>query len=197
MRINELIVESEQLDELSLAGVGKGVGNVIRGTSSAIQGAKGAWQGTKDAWNQGKQSGTYDRARAAVAGTPPTQQQPAPAQQGQAAPQPAATTTQAAPAQAAPQQATAAPTGQQGTSAPAAAPTAAAAAAPVQSAPAATTKPARVGVPAGKQAVDQAVQTVKSVRGDRRPQVVQYAQQQFANVKEHAVFHSKFLNMDI
>jgi hypothetical protein len=76
MRINELIVESNQIDELSLAGAGKAVGNVIRGTSSAIQGAKGAWQGAKDAWNQGKQSGTYDRARAAVSGTttPPATQ---------------------------------------------------------------------------------------------------------------------------
>ena len=37
----------------------------------------------------------------------------------------------------------------------------------------------RVGAPAGKQAVDQAVATVKSVRGDRRPQVANYGKQQF------------------
>ena len=71
MRINELLSENEHLDEFSLAGAGAGVGNVIRKTSSAVQGAKGAWQGAKDAWSQGKQSGTYDAARSAVAGTPP------------------------------------------------------------------------------------------------------------------------------
>jgi len=37
----------------------------------------------------------------------------------------------------------------------------------------------KVGVPAGKQAVDQAVATVKSVRSDRRPQVINYGKQQF------------------
>jgi len=40
-------------------------------------------------------------------------------------------------------------------------------------------KTSRVGAPAGKQAIDQAVSVVKAVRGDRRPQVVQYGQQQF------------------
>lgn len=47
--------------------------------------------------------------------------------------------------------------------------------APQQPAPAI----ARVGAPAGKQAVDQAVATVKSVRSDRRPQVINYGKQQF------------------
>ena len=70
MRINELLTE-ETLDELSLAQVGKGVGNVIKKTSSAIQGAKGAWQGAKDAYNQGKQSGSYTAARNAVGGGAP------------------------------------------------------------------------------------------------------------------------------
>lgn len=68
MRITELLTE-EQLDELSLKGIGRGVGNVIRGTSSAINGVRGAWQGAKDAWAQGKQSGSYDAARSAISGT--------------------------------------------------------------------------------------------------------------------------------
>jgi hypothetical protein len=62
------------------------------------------------------------------------------------------------------------------------------------SAPAA--KAGKVGVPAGKAAVDQAVNTIKSVRGDRRQQVVQYAQTKFGAVKEDK-FHSRFLGMDI
>jgi hypothetical protein len=78
MRINELLTE-ETLDELSLAQVGKGVGNVIRKTSSAVHGAKGAWHGAKDAWAQGKQTGHYDAARNIVGGgasaTNPAQQQ--------------------------------------------------------------------------------------------------------------------------
>ena len=62
------------------------------------------------------------------------------------------------------------------------------------SAPAA--KAGKVGVPAGKDAVDQAVNAIKSVRSDRRQQVVQYAQTKFGAVKEEK-FHSRFLGMDI
>jgi len=40
-------------------------------------------------------------------------------------------------------------------------------------------KAGKVGAPAGKQAVDQAIATVKSVRGDRRPKVANYGKQQF------------------
>jgi hypothetical protein len=79
-------------------------------------------------------------------------------------------------------------------------------------------KAGKVGVPAGKQAVDQAVQTIASVRGDRRPQVVQYAKEKIdALVKQPAPaaapdlqvqqggkaqqaaegFHSRFLGMKI
>ena len=36
----------------------------------------------------------------------------------------------------------------------------------------------RLGIPAGKQAVDQAVSTIKKVRSDRRPEVIDYAKQQ-------------------
>ena len=42
-----------------------------------------------------------------------------------------------------------------------------------------TAKVGKVGAPTGKQAVDQAIATVKSVRGDRRPQVANYGKQQF------------------
>jgi hypothetical protein len=59
-----------------------------------------------------------------------------------------------------------------------------------------TAKAGKVGVPAGKAAVDQAVNAIKSVRSDRRQQVVQYAQTKFGAVKEEK-FHSKFLGMDI
>lgn len=62
------------------------------------------------------------------------------------------------------------------------------------SAPAA--KAGKVGVPAGKAAVDRAVNAIKSVRSDRRQQVVQYAQTKFGAVKEEK-FHSRFLGMDI
>lgn len=36
----------------------------------------------------------------------------------------------------------------------------------------------RLGIPVGKQAVDQAVSTIKKVRSDRRPEVINYAKQQ-------------------
>jgi hypothetical protein len=63
-------------------------------------------------------------------------------------------------------------------------------------APAGKAKAGKVGVPAGKAAVDQAVNSIKAVRGDRRQQVVQYAQTKFSAVKEDK-FHSRFLGMDI
>ena len=68
MRISDIILESEQLDEISLAGVGQGIGKAVRGTSSAVHGIKGAWQGAKDAWAQGSKS--FGSARSAVASQP-------------------------------------------------------------------------------------------------------------------------------
>jgi hypothetical protein len=67
---------------------------------------------------------------------------------------------------------------------------------PASATPGAATKASKVGVPAGKAAVDQAVNSIKSVRGDRRQQVVQYAQAKFSGIKEEK-FHSRFLGMDI
>ena len=79
MRINELLTE-ETLDELSLAQVGKGIGNVARGVGKAVGGVQGAWQGAKQQFSQGKQQ-AQTGARNAVGGnsTPPNQQQTAPA----------------------------------------------------------------------------------------------------------------------
>jgi hypothetical protein len=67
---------------------------------------------------------------------------------------------------------------------------------PASATPGAATKASKVGVPAGKAAVDQSVNSIKSVRGDRRQQVVQYAQAKFSGIKEEK-FHSRFLGMDI
>jgi hypothetical protein len=82
MRINELILENQQLDELSFAGVGKGIGQVASGVGQAVGGIKGAYQGVKQRYSQGKQQaqqGAYN----AVTGS--GQQQPAPAQSTQTA----------------------------------------------------------------------------------------------------------------
>jgi hypothetical protein len=49
MRINELIVENQQIDELSLAGA---LGSAARGAANVVGGAKGAWAGAKDVYNQ-------------------------------------------------------------------------------------------------------------------------------------------------
>ena len=49
MRINELIVESQQIDELSLAGA---LGSAAKGAANVVGGAKGAWAGAKDVYNQ-------------------------------------------------------------------------------------------------------------------------------------------------
>jgi hypothetical protein len=55
-----------------------------------------------------------------------------------------------------------------------------------------------VGEPAGRQAIDNAVATIKSVRGDRRPQVVAYGIQQLGTVKESNVgIKSNFSGIEI
>jgi hypothetical protein len=53
MRINELLVE-EQIDELSLAPIGRGIGKVASGVGKVVGGVKGAVQGAKNAYAQGK-----------------------------------------------------------------------------------------------------------------------------------------------
>lgn len=172
MRINELIESNNQLDELNLRGMGQGVANAVGKTTNALGavagGAAGAWDAAKAGFQTGRQ---------AVGGQFTKQQTPN---------QPAGTTPPAANANTTTPQA-GTPAAQPGTTPPAsgqtATPTAQPGTAPATTpanAPTATAPTqGKVGVPAGKQAVDQAVATVKTVRGDRRPQVVAYGKQQF------------------
>lgn len=158
MRINELIVESQQIDELSLAGA---LGSAAKGAANVVGGAKGAWAGAKDVYNQ--QAGRVANV--------------------------AQRNVQRAGGYKAPQPATAPVTPPAGT-APAAAP------APQPGAPAAPT--GRLGIPAGKQAIDKAVATINAVRGDRRPQVVAYGLQKLGAIKESKVgIQSNFLGIEI
>lgn len=53
MHISELIAE-QQLDELSLAGVGKGIGKLAGGYGQAVGNVQGAWQGAQDVYNQNR-----------------------------------------------------------------------------------------------------------------------------------------------
>ena len=181
MKINELILEQEQLDELNLKGLGTSVGK----TAGSIAG--GAVQGAQNFWNGAKQGYTDTRNAMKPDGTtqPTTPNTPSLSQgignvinaaRGNTAPPqtPAqATNTQATNTQAQPNQVAPAPTGL-GSDQVAPASGEQPAQAQDTSIPA---KKAKVGVPAGKQAVDQAVATVQSVRSDRRPQVIQYAKQ--------------------
>jgi len=53
MHISELLAE-QQLDELSLAGVGQGIGKIANTVGKAVGNVQGAYQGAKDAFNQGR-----------------------------------------------------------------------------------------------------------------------------------------------
>lgn len=103
MRINELLIEDSQLDELTARGVGQGIGkvagNVVRGTKDFFSGIK-----------QGYQQGRADPQQQAQGGTAPGSAQSTPA---------ASASGSAAPAQqAAPAQSTASPAPAQQTSTP-------------------------------------------------------------------------------
>lgn len=63
MRINELILEQDQLDELSLAGIGRGIGAVSNAIGRGVGNVQGAWQGAKAAFNQGKDATANKAAR--------------------------------------------------------------------------------------------------------------------------------------
>jgi len=63
MRINELILEQEQLDELSLAGIGRGIGAAAGAIGRGVGNVQGAWQGAKAAFNQGKDATANKAAR--------------------------------------------------------------------------------------------------------------------------------------
>lgn len=80
MKLKEFIVESEQqqLDELTAADVGRGVGKVAGGIGAVAGGVKGAWQAAKKG---------FEKGRATVAGEVPAAQA--------AAPEPAATAADA------------------------------------------------------------------------------------------------------
>lgn len=101
MRINELITENTQVDEITLGGVGRGLAKGVGATAKGLGGIAG---GAAGAWSAAKQG--YRAAKSAVSGEPQqtTAQQPqatvqtpatpaakptAPAQQPQA-PQPVA-----------------------------------------------------------------------------------------------------------
>lgn len=137
------------------------LGRMAGGVGDTIGSVKGTWAGVKDAYGGNKMTG-FDASRANQAGqhighaggtNPYTSAQ-------------AASAAQAAPGNTAPAASVNSPANQS---------------AAASSTPAAgtTPKPGRVGAPAGKQAVDQAVAAVKSVRPDRMPQVVNYGKQQF------------------
>jgi hypothetical protein len=183
MRINELIVK-QQLDELSLAGA---LGSAARGTANVVGGTRGAIAGAKDVFNQrADRVANVAQRRVQQAG-------------GYKAP-PAPTTTVAPPATTA--QTNTAPA--TGTTAPANTAPATNAASqgkvgePAGTTPATTANTGKVGEPAGRQAIDNAIATIKAVRGDRRPQVVAYGIQQLGTVKEsNLIFHSNFLGKDI
>lgn len=55
MRINELLIEQEQLDELNLKGLGQGIGKAV-GTAAGgiVQGAKNVWSGAKQGYAAGQ-----------------------------------------------------------------------------------------------------------------------------------------------
>ena len=171
MRINELIIENQQLDELSLSGIGKGIGNAAGGVGKAIGGVAGGTVAAAQRFGQGVKQG-YQDAKASVGGTttPPAQSGTAPTVPGTTPPAQSATS---------------------GTTPPGTAPVA-------TTPPTNTTNVGRVGAPAGKQAIDQAIKVVKSVRGDRRPQIVAYGIQQLGTVKESKVgMQSNFLGIEI
>lgn len=58
MKINQIIVEAEQLDELGLADVGRGIGSVAgktaQGLGAVAGGVKGAWDAAKSGYQSGK-----------------------------------------------------------------------------------------------------------------------------------------------
>jgi hypothetical protein len=74
MKITDLIVE-QQIDELTAADVGQGVGKAAGAVGAVAGGVKGAWQAAKKG---------FEKGRATVAGETPPQQAAAP---GQPAPQ--------------------------------------------------------------------------------------------------------------
>lgn len=67
MRINELIVESQQIDEISLAGIGKGIGKAANVAGKAVGGAVGGTVAAAKQFGSGVKQG-YQGASNAVGG---------------------------------------------------------------------------------------------------------------------------------
>ena len=87
MRINELLIEQEQLDELNLKGLGQGIGKAV-GTAAGgiVQGAKNVWSGAKQGYAAGQAAlapstdpatGSGGAVATPPAATPPAGQAPA------------------------------------------------------------------------------------------------------------------------
>jgi Sec-independent protein translocase protein TatA len=176
MRIQDLLIETnlteEQLDELGFA---QGLGNVARTVGKGVGAVKGAYQGAKDAFSAGKNQ-TAQAVRSAVGG------QPAPAGTTTAPANAPVQNTQAADPNAVPgpEAGQVEPT----LDTPAAVRNAAAPTSNevspqnnVNTTNATATNKAKIGVPQGRQAVDNAMQTVNAVRTDRRADVINYAKQ--------------------
>lgn len=134
MRINEVILEEQQLDELSLSGVGRaigrGAGTTAQAAGAIAGGAAGAWDRMKQGYRAGKAyvSDPQGGSTSPASGTAPTSSQQAttstpgaPQTTSSSVPQQTAQQGQAPAGQAA---ASAAPTGQLATAAPNAAPAA-------------------------------------------------------------------------
>lgn len=105
MRINEIILENEQLDELSLAGIGRGIGRVATGVGKTVGGAVGGARAVGANIRTGYQKGYQGAQDSVLARAFPTDDQRAQAARqaqrpGVTTPQPtaAAPTTQVAPA---------------------------------------------------------------------------------------------------
>jgi hypothetical protein len=114
MRINELISEQQQIDELNLKGLGTGLGKAVGAVAGgAVQGAKNVWAGAKQGYQAGQTAvapdgqapATAPAGTAAAGGwgtptatTPPPATTPAPASTAPAGTPPATGTSTPAPA---------------------------------------------------------------------------------------------------
>ena len=88
MRINELIVESQQIDEISLAGIGKGIGKAANVAGKAVGGAVGGTVAAAKQFGSGVKQG-YQGASNTVGGgaaTPRTDNTTVPAQSASTTP---------------------------------------------------------------------------------------------------------------
>lgn len=183
MKIQDLLIET-QLEEgpgwdqakAGLKGIAQGAGNVARGAvkgipgaigsvakgaGAAVGGVQGAYRGAKQAFAQGQQQAAQS-AQQAVLGQPVPQQQAQTQQQIEPTMEPANTTAVNPGVPTSDE--TSAQANQTNTN-PAAA-------------------GSRIGAPAGKQAVDNALKTVSAVRSDRRQGVIDYAQDKLAQAEQ-------------